>query len=376
MRSTTYSSSPRFSRKLMSGIAVIAGALAFTAMTESATAAGGASVPAKAKVVIKPFGLKHGRARIMSKVSVGGNVRPYRAGQRVRVYFFHNGHKTDSKSVKLKRGKGNYGKFRTKVLIDKGGKWAAQARYFGKQGNDPVGRDSSERKDWGVRYVALHPGSCNRTVHGFRKALNRLHLVPAQGNCFDGQMERAVLAYRKINDYARNARASKGVVKRIFNKKGGYHVRRPGLGNHGIHVEAALSMQVLVFARKGKPTHIFPIASGKSSTPTVLGTFSFYMKDAGYNSHGMYYSSYFVGGYATHGYADVPDYPASHGCLRTFIADQPRIYNMTKIGMPIYVFGNAFRSGNAFNRELPGGGNGADLGPTGGLDPAAPHSAD
>ncbi|MBK5233652.1 MAG: L,D-transpeptidase [Thermoleophilia bacterium] len=374
---TTFDSSHRFSRKLISGIAVLTGIVALTAGTATATAASSATPPvAKSKVAIKPFGLKHGKAKIMDKVAVGGNVRPFRANQRVRVYFFHNGHKYHSRSVKLKRGKGNYGTFRTSLITKKGGKYAVQAKYFGKRGNDPVGRDSTERKSWGVRYVAIGQGFCGRIVKGFRKALNRLHLVPSQGKCFDGQMDRAVLAYRKLNDYARNSRASKGIVKRIFNRKGGYHVRRPGLGNHGIHVEAPLSKQVLVFAKKGKPTAIFPIASGKSSTPTILGTFSFYMKDAGYNSHGMYYSSYFIRGYATHGYADVPDYPASHGCLRTFIADQPRIYNMTKIGMPIYVFGNAFRSADPFSRELPGGGNGVDLGPTGGLDPAAPHSAD
>jgi hypothetical protein len=368
----TLSSSPRFSLTLASVIAVLLGALALTSAVDSASAA----VPAKSKITIKPFGLKHGDARIMSKVTVGGSVTPYKNGQRVRVYFFRNGHKVDSKSVKLKPTNSNTGTFRTKILIDRGGKYAAQAKYFGLRGKFPIARSSTQRKDWGVRYVAIRKNDCGRTVHGFRKALNRLHMVPAQGRCFNGKMERAVLAYRKVNDYARNARASKGIVKRVFNKVGGYHVRRKKLGKHGIHVEAPLSKQVLVFAKKGKPTSIFPIASGKASTPTVKGTFRFYRKDAGYNSHGMYYSSYFIGGYATHGYASVPDYPASHGCLRTFIADQPRIYKKTKIGMPIFVFGNAFRSIDAFDRELPGGGNGADLGPTGGLDPTAPVSAD
>ncbi len=361
------------SRKLIAGIAILTGALALTAATTNASAA----PSAEAKVVIKPFGLKKGDATIMDRVSVGGSVRPFRAGQRVRVYFFHDGRQTGTKSLKLNRGKGNYGTFRTKITINEGGTWAVQARYFGKRGNDPVGRDSTVRKSWGVDFVAIRDGSCGRLVAGFRKALNRLHMVPAQGKCFDGQMSRAVLAYRKVNDYARNSRASKGIVKRVFNMKGGYRVRKKGLGNHGIHVEAPLGQQVLVFAENGKPTHIFPIASGAPATPTILGTYSFYWKDAGYNSLGMYYSSYFIRGYATHGYQSVPDYPASHGCLRTFISDQPRIYNMTKIGMPIYTFGNAFRSaGEPFSRQLPGGGNGADLGPAGGLDPTASHIED
>ena len=68
--------------------------------------------------------------------------------------------------------------------------------------------------------------------------------------------------------------------------------------------------------------------------------------------------------------AEVPDYPASHGCLRTFIADQPRVYNITEIGMPVYTFGNAFRGRvQPYQVRHSGGDLGPDLGPTGGLDP-------
>ncbi|MGK2954448.1 MAG: L,D-transpeptidase [Solirubrobacterales bacterium] len=373
--STTFGSTPRFSR-LASVFIALVGVIALAAALGSVQA--NAAVPAKSKVTIKPFGLKGGKTKIMDVVHVGGTVVPYKNGQRIRVYYYNDGRKLKSKSVKIKSTEGQRGTFRSKIRIDRGGKWAVSAKYFGLKGKFPIAGSSTERKDWGVRYTAIRNGTCSRLVGGFRKALNRLHMVPAQGRCFDGQMERAVLAYRKVNDYARNARASKGIVKRVFNKKGGYHVRRKGLGRRGIHVEAPLSKQVLVFAKKGKPTAIFPIASGAPATPTILGTYRFYRKDPGYNSLGMYYSSYFIRGYASHGYASVPDYPASHGCLRTFIADQPRIYNRTKIGMPIYTFGNAFRSSRTkpFSRQLPGSGNGADLGPTGGLDPTALHTED
>ena len=130
-----------------------------------------------------------------------------------------------------------------------------------------------------------------------------------------------MLAYRKVNGMSRSTRAGKGLVKSVFAGRGGYHVRHPGAGEH---VEAPLSKQVLVFTKGDKPFAIYPISSGKSSTPTVTGHFSFIRTEPGYNSHGMYYSFYFYGGYAVHGYESVPDYPASHGCMRTFIADQPR----------------------------------------------------
>jgi len=326
---------------------------------------------APVEVTIKPHGLKNGRAKIMSTVTVGGNVRPYRANQRVRVYFFQNGKKYVNRSLKVKRGKGNYGTFKTSVITKKGGKYAVQAKYFGKDGNDPVGRDTTVRKSWKVRFVGLGVGQCGRIVRAFRNALNDLAFVPDEGKCFNGKMERAVRAYRKRNDFSRNSRASKSIVKRVFNGVGGYRVRKPGLGDH---MEAALSKQVIVFAKGNKPYAIFPTVSGAPATPTILGTFAFYRKDPGYNSLGMYYSSYFIRGYASHGYASMPDYPASHGCLRTFIADQPRVYNLTEIGMPVYTYGDAFRSGggarsSSFDATVPEGDLGPDLGPTGGLDP-------
>jgi lipoprotein-anchoring transpeptidase ErfK/SrfK len=129
--------------------------------------------------------------------------------------------------------------------------------------------------------------------------------------------------------------ASKRVVKQAFLGLGGYRVRHPGAGEH---LEASLGKQVLIFADGDRPTAIYPISSGTSATPTVRGHFEFYMTQPGYNSKEMYYSYYFYGGYAIHGYESVPNYPASHGCLRTFIADQPEIYNKIDHGDDIFVF--------------------------------------
>jgi hypothetical protein len=292
----------------------------------------------RSAVKIKPHGLRGGRAKIMSRITIGGNVKPWSPGQRLRVRFFHNARQFMSRSVKVKKGPGKYGTFRTSILTKKGGKYAAQARYYGKGGPNPVAPDSTVRKSWKVRFTSLSPGQCGRTIRGFRRALNDLAVVPSNNNCFDGKMQRAVLAYRKMNSLGRSPVASKTVVEKVFNRQGRYRVRRADLGDH---METSLSKQVLVFAKGKRPYAIFPIASGAPATPTILGTFSVYRKDPGYNSLGMYYSSYFIRGYAIHGYQSVPNYPASHGCLRTFIADQPRIYEKTFIGQPIYVYGNA-----------------------------------
>ena len=268
----------------------------------------------------------------MSKVTIAGSLKPFRPGQKVVVRFFNNARQIRSRVVNVSEGDGNYGSFKASIHTRMAGRYAAQATYYGKRGGDPISADSTIRKSWGVRFKALEPGQCGRVVRAFRQALNDLAMVPSKSRCFDGKMQRAVLAYRKLNDIGRSPVASRSVVRRIFNREGGYRVRKPELGNH---MESPLSKQVLVFAKGSRPYAIFPIASGAPVTPTILGTYSVYRKDPGYNSLGMYYSTYFIRGYAIHGFRSVPDYPASHGCLRTFIADQPRVYDLTFIGQPI-----------------------------------------
>ena len=198
-----------------------------------------------------------------------------------------------------------------------------------------LGGDSTVRKSWQVSFPALHQGQCGNVVVGFKKAMRKMGYIANSGRCFGGKTARGVLAYRKVNGMSRSMRAGAGLVKSVFAGKGGYKVRHPGAGEH---VEAPLSKQVLVFAKGDKPFAIYPISSGKSSTPTVTGHFEFIRTEPGYNSHGMYYSFYFYGGYAVHGYESVPDYPASHGCLRTFIADQPEIYKRINFGEDIFIW--------------------------------------
>ena len=83
----------------------------------------------------------------------------------------------------------------------------------------------------------------------------------------------------------------------------------------------------------------YGVSTGKSSTPTVTGHFQFYLRQPGYNAEGMYFSTYFHGGYAVHGYASVPPtYPASHGCVRVPIPDALHIYNSISLGEDIFVY--------------------------------------
>jgi L,D-transpeptidase-like protein len=289
--------------------------------------------PPEATVKITHIGHLHGgRATIYSTVPAIGTVEPFVAGQKVDVSFYLDGRRVQHQKVKLSKGKGGVGVFRARIRIEEAGKYAVAAKHVA---TPALGGDSTVRKSWKVSFPALHEGQCGDVVVGFKKAMRAMGYIANDGRCFGGKTARGVLAYRKVNGMSRSFRAGKGLVERAFAGKGSYRVRHP---NAGEHLEAPLSKQVLVFAKGDEPFAIYPVSSGKSSTPTVTGHFEFIRQEPGYNSHGMYYSFYFYGGYAVHGYESVPDYPASHGCIRTFIADQPEIYNRIDFGEDIFIF--------------------------------------
>jgi hypothetical protein len=285
---------------------------------------------ARATVRITHIGnLTNGRAPIMSKVPVTGTLKPRRRGQFVRVRYYLNGHKLFSKRAKVNRR----GVFRSAIRLKRGGKYAVSAVHVK---NRVLGGDRTVRKSWKVSYRSVGYGDCNRTVRGFKDALRRLGFRAGDGACFNGRTGRAVLAYRKLNNLARNEHAGKRIVHDVYVHKGGYRVKYP---NSGDHAEVDISRQILVLAHGGKVDEIYHVSTGAPSTPTVRGHFNFYLRQPGYNSHGMYYSFYFYGGYAIHGYHSVPTYNASHGCVRVPIPDAYHIYNWLEYGDDIHVFG-------------------------------------
>jgi hypothetical protein len=159
--------------------------------------------------------------------------------------------------------------------------------------------------------------------------------VPVDGR-FDEATGRAVLAFRKLTGQARIESVNSRIFQLLQEGAGSFRVRYRHDGNH---VEADLSRQVLAeIERGGHVRRIITMSSGKPSTPTVIGRFRVYRKEPGTNSHGMVDSSYFVSGYAIHGYAEVPAYAASHGCLRIPVPDAASVYAWVQIGYPVDVY--------------------------------------
>jgi hypothetical protein len=150
---------------------------------------------------------------------------------------------------------------------------------------------------------------------------------------FDDSTALAVLAMRKVNDLPRTEAYDPRLFTMLLQGRGAFE---PVHREEGRHVEVDLSRQVMALVEDGKPTDVFHVSTGAFGTPT--GDYSFYEKSPGYNQKGMYYSVYYSGNYATHGYYTVPTYAASHGCVRNPEVYSVFIYDWIDLGDPMYVY--------------------------------------
>jgi hypothetical protein len=182
---------------------------------------------------------------------------------------------------------------------------------------------------------SAHFGGHGRSVRLLQEGLRALAYVTPVDGSYEDSTGRAVLAFRKVNHMARVETPSTTVFEDLFRGKGGFTLKYPKAGRH---LEFDWSRQVLVFAQGGKAVRIYHASSGKPSTPTVFGTFHFYSKTPGTNSEGMVDSNYFIRGYAVHGYASVPPFAASHGCIRVPVPDASSIYSDISLGETIFVY--------------------------------------
>jgi L,D-transpeptidase catalytic domain len=262
---------------------------------------------------------------------VRGVLTPYVAGQQIVVRFYRDGRKIHEQVEQLQpiRG-GTAGEFRTPFKSRRAGRVAVEAVHLATPEMETV---RSER----VRVNVMTPSVGQRTiVRLLQKGLSKLRYAVSRSGVYDDSTGRAVMAWRKVNGQARSYSASEGLVRDVLAGKGAFKPRYP---RDGRHVEADISRQVLALINRGGKVHrVYHTSTGAPATPTVLGRFKTYRKSPGTNAKGMVHSSYFIGGYAIHGYASVPPWNASHGCLRVPIPNALSIYNWVRMGTVVRVY--------------------------------------
>jgi hypothetical protein len=263
---------------------------------------------------------------------IQGRVAPYVAGQFVKLRIWR-GHKL-LKAVTVAPRPTRTRKTATfSVAFDP--RRSGDVQIFALHERTPEQRRLLARAALSVLSPKAGPGTRSPFVALLQQRLAAVGYATPQNGVYDAATERAVLTFRKVNAMPRITTLTPFVVDRLMRGVGGFRVRYP---QHGRHVEANLGWQVLALIDGGRVVRAYPTSSGKPSTPTVLGNFRFYMREPGTNSHGMVYSSYFIRGYAIHGYHEVPTYNASHGCLRVPIPDAYAIYAWVHLGDQIDVY--------------------------------------
>jgi hypothetical protein len=315
---------------------------ALTAAAVIAPAAGAqapqpAPQPAAGKAAIAVSGgLATKKIRYFSRnqvVAVEGSVRPYVPGQVMRVHVLRGKRTLARLSAAVRPGRRGNGVFSARFKTPESAGFLRIVAKHEATAEQAAFRAPARRIQV-VRWQA-GSGSHGTKVLLLQRTLRSLGFATPVSGHYDGGTARAVLAFRKTNSMSRTGFADVAVYAKVLRRQGAFRLRYPRAGRH---VEFDWSRQVLVLARGGKPWRVYHSSSGAPATPTVFGSFRFYRKSPGTNAKGMVHSSYFIRGYAIHGYMSVPNYPASHGCLRVPIPNARDIFNNVALGERIFVY--------------------------------------
>jgi peptidoglycan hydrolase-like protein with peptidoglycan-binding domain len=306
---------------------------AATPSSPSSTPIASAPAGAQVKLDLQDVGGSPLFALVGRRIVVRATVTPYLAGQTLDVGFYLDGRLLEMKAVSVLPVGHGAGQARVSFSSRYAGLMQARVSH-----SATTQQAAFSARSAGVRFVHanLGPGAHDQSVRLLQSELNALHYAVPLSGSFDEGTGQALIAYRKMTGLERIPYAGKQVFELLARHAGSFHVRYP---RDSRHVEANLTKQVLAEIEPGgRVRKIYTTSSGKPSTPTVIGRFQVYLKTPGENSEGMVDSNYFIRGYAIHGYAEVPTYAASHGCLRVPIPDAPAIYAWVRTGTPVDVY--------------------------------------
>jgi len=179
---------------------------------------------------------------------------------------------------------------------------------------------------------SLGPGSAGPSVYELDRRLHELHFALGRVDGYYGLDDLdAVTAFQKLHGLPRTGTVDARVWREL------QRAQIPRARYPGDHVEVSKGRQVLFLVRSGSVALVVPVSTGATGN-TPLGHWRVYSRVPGYNAKAMYYSSFFAGGFAIHGYASVPPYPASHGCVRIPLWVAYRVFSLIDYGTAVYIY--------------------------------------
>jgi hypothetical protein len=264
---------------------------------------------------------------------VHGVVHPYVAGQWVTLKAYVGARLIKRVHLRIKPAHhGRYGQFTYGLATSSIGQVTVDGTHIRSKAMYGFGT----QRHYSVLDENVGFGSTGTFVELMQQRLAALHLYIPQSGVYDQGMGLALDAYHRLLGWGEgNENADPHTIADLLDGQGAFRVRYPGDGKH---VEGDLGNQLLALIYGSRVYRVYPISSGKPSTPTVLGRYRVYYRVPGYLPDGMYFSSFFTGGYAIHGYNPAPDYPASHGCMRLPISDAVSVFDWVAMGDRVDVY--------------------------------------
>jgi hypothetical protein len=149
--------------------------------------------------------------------------------------------------------------------------------------------------------------------------------------------EQALLAFQGWNGLARTGTVTEQTQVALFRAS----APSPSAHRDGRRIEIHRDQGVLLLLEGNEVYRAVHTSTGAYGR-TPAGTFHVYRKEllswSVPFSVWMPYASYFVGGIAMHEYPYVPEYPASHGCVRLPAGEARRVFAFAEVGTPVSVF--------------------------------------
>ena len=288
----------------------------------------GASSPT-IKLRVRPLLTAHlTDVHVFGTANIHGKVRPLTPGGKVDLTLLEGSRRVLQRTVRLQDG----ASYSTQVPMGEPGMYRVRAS-FSDPDHAPVTVLSSPVV---TSAQELHVGSSGVAVRALEERLMELHYRldgPKDGK-YDARTADAVMAFRKVQGLDRVAMVDASMWRALADPR----LPKPRFSAPTFHLEVNQTLQVLYVVDHGQVTDILQVSTGKPSTPTHDGHFNVWLKVPGYNDKAMFYSSFFDNGRAIHGYADVPPYAASHGCVRIPIWAAVWMYGLDPVGTGVIVY--------------------------------------
>jgi L,D-transpeptidase catalytic domain/Sporulation and spore germination/Putative peptidoglycan binding domain len=177
------------------------------------------------------------------------------------------------------------------------------------------------------------------TVRGVQLRLWTLGFLHRESvnSSLDYLTEQALIAFQGWNGLSRTGTVTGETQVALFRSS----VPKPFTHRSGRRVEIHRDRGVMLLVEGSVVRRAVHTSTGAYGA-TPAGTFRVYRKErlswSVPFSVWMPYASYFVGGIAMHEYPYVPEYPASHGCVRLPAGEAERVYRFADYGTPVHVF--------------------------------------